>query len=134
MIKRGPGTKLLLLLSVSILAGCPWGGRDFGLGSPGMLHAVTIVGGPVFYGFLDRTTRDAVVLTDVYYVQITPDAQSNQRVNKLVRRADADWHGPEKMSIPYDKIVLVEIVGPRSTVAKLVSEAKAKGGTESPKP
>ena len=123
-----------MLLAVSMFAGCLPGGRDLGLGSPGTLHAVTIVGGPVFYGFLDRTTRDAIVLKDVYYVQISADAQSNQRVNKLVRRADNDWHGPEKMSIPYDKVVMVEIVGPNSTVAKLVAEASAKAAPASTKP
>ena len=80
----------------------------------------------MFYGFLDRTTPDALVLNDVYYVQITSDAQSNQRVNKLVRRSDSDWHGPEKMSIPYDKIVMVELVGSKSLVAKLVTEARSK--------
>src|SRR5262245_30600075 len=91
------------------LTSCSKGGRDLGLGSPGALYAVTIVSGPVFYGFLDRTTPDALVLNDVYYVQITSDAQSSQRVNKLVRRSDNDWHGPEKMSIPYDKIIMVEL-------------------------
>ena len=119
-----------LLLSLSA---CTKEGRDLGLGPAGTLHAVTIVGGPVFYGFLDRTTADALVLNDVYYVQITSDGQSNQRVNKLVRRSDTDWHGPEKMSIPYDKIVMVEVVGRNSSVAKLVNEARSKSAATSSK-
>jgi len=109
-----------------LLAACSKEARDLGLGSPGSLYAVTIVGGPVFYGFLDRTTPDALVLSDVYYVQISSDAKSNQRVNKLVRRSDTDWHGPEKMSIPYDKVVMVELVGSTSVVAKLIAEARSK--------
>jgi len=116
---------IVAALLVSLIS-CAKEGRDLGLGSPGALHAVTIVGGPVFYGYLDRTTPDALVLNDVYYVQITSEAQSNQRVNKLVRRSENDWHGPEKMSIPYDKIIMVELVGPNSSVAKLVSEARSK--------
>ena len=125
--------RLVAVLLVLALAACGETARDLGLGAPGTLHAVTLVTGPVFYGFLDRATHDAIVLSDVYYVQIE-SGQNNQRVNKLVRRADTDWHGPERMSIPIDKVVMIEIVGVRSTVAKLVAEVKAKAAQAPLKP
>jgi hypothetical protein len=33
--------------------------RDIGLGARNTLHAVTLSNGPVYYGFLDRSTKDA---------------------------------------------------------------------------
>ena len=59
-------------------------------------------------------------------MQVATDA-SNNKVNRLVRRCENDWHGPEQMSIPIDKIAFVEVVEQSSNVSKLVNEARAKG-------
>lgn len=98
---------------------------DLGVDAADTLHAVMLSNQQVYYGSLVRVTRDAVVLQDVFYVTASPDAQGN-RINKLVRRAENDWHGPKSMSIPIDKVVFIEVVGPNSSVAKLVSDARAR--------
>ncbi|MGZ5172037.1 MAG: hypothetical protein ACXWCY_31890 [Burkholderiales bacterium] len=100
--------------------------RDLGLGARNTLHAVMLVNGPVYYGFLDRSTKDAIVLRDIFYVQVSTDTGNNNRINRLVRRSETDWHGPEQMSIPIDKIMFVEVVGPNSNVAKLVNDARTR--------
>ena len=124
----------IVALTVAVIAllgvGVPWlkGGdrHDLGLGPAGRLHAVMLVNGQVYYGTLARDTGDALVLEDVFYVQVTADAQSQQRTNRVMRRSETDWHGPDRMAIPRDKIVFVEPVGTQSQLAKLIAEAKTK--------
>jgi hypothetical protein len=99
---------------------------DFHVGPPGTLHSVLLTNGQVYYGRLAGITRSAVVLDDVFYVQVSVDPKSNERTNKLVSREENDWHGPTRMSIPLDKVEFIEIVGERSTVAKLIAEAQRK--------
>ncbi len=113
---------LATALGALFVRGAP---RDLGLGASGTLHAVMLSNQQVYYGTLDKVTQDAVVFKDVFYVAVSSDAQGN-RVNKLVRRSENDWHGPEQMSIPIDKILFVEVVGPSSGIAKLVNEARSK--------
>jgi hypothetical protein len=99
---------------------------DLALGSKGTLHAVMLNDGQIYYGNLEAVTANALVLTQVFYVQTSLDEQTKQRVNKLVSRTREDWHGPLKTTIPLDKILMVEVVGPNSTVAKLIHDANAQ--------
>jgi hypothetical protein len=96
-------------------------------GTTGTLHSVLLTNGQVYYGTLDRIDAHAVILTHVFYVQVTTDTKTNEPTNKLVDRTANDWHGPLSMTIPIDKIVFIEVVGPNSTVAKLIVEETAKG-------
>jgi small nuclear ribonucleoprotein (snRNP)-like protein len=96
-------------------------------GTNGTLHSVLLTNGQVYYGTLDRIDAHDVVLTHVFYVQVTTDTKTNERTNKLVDRMANDWYGPLSMTIPIDKIVFIEVVGPNSTVAKLIGEETGKG-------
>jgi hypothetical protein len=92
-------------------------------GARGTLHSVLLANSQVYYGTLDRIDAHAVVLTQVFYVQVTTDTKTNERTNKLVNRMANDWHAPVSMTIPIDKIEFLEAVGPESTVAKLIAGA-----------
>ena len=103
---------------------------DWALGQPGTLHAVFLTNGQAYYGTLERSSYSALVLTKVFYVQISVDPQGNQRISKLMNRTDEDWHAPLRMSIPLDKILFVEVVGPDSRIAKLIAEATKQGKSQ----
>ena len=100
------------------------GEHGFGLDGRHGLHSVQLVNSQIYFGQLEHAGGDYVVLTDVFYVQALTDSSSHQTVNKLVRRVQSDWHGPVRMIIPKDKILLIEEVGPTSRVAQLIAEAK----------
>jgi hypothetical protein len=99
---------------------------QLGLGPVGTLHSALLTNGQVYYGTLQQVAPNYIVLSRVFYVQSSLDEKTGARSNKLVDRAATDWHGPSSMSIPLDKIVFIEVVGPGSTVAKLIAEADAK--------
>jgi hypothetical protein len=117
-------TGAVLAAGVAVLA---WNTRtpDFGVRADGSRYAVSTVNGQAFFGRLTRVTRNAVVLSDVYYLQSVVDQQSNERVNRLLERAKTDVHGPTQTSIPLDKILLIETVGPDSEVARTIARAAA---------
>jgi hypothetical protein len=99
---------------------------QFGLGALGTLHSALLTNGQVYYGTLQQVGPNYIVLSKVYYVQTTADDKTGARTNKLIDRAATDWHAPLSMTIPIDKIVFIEVVGPDSTVAKLIAASKAK--------
>jgi len=111
-------------------------------GQIGSLHVAFLVGGQFFIGTLESTDRGSVVLNDVFYVQssgnqlpVLPSAAqaAPSRGAQLVRRQDGDWHQPDRMAIPIDRILLLESVGRDSLVAKLVAEARARQAGATPK-
>ena len=99
---------------------------QLGLGPVGTLHSALLTNGQVYYGTLEQVGRNYIVLSRVFYVQTIVDDKTGARSNKLVERGATDWHGPLSMSIPLDKIMFVEVVGPGSTVAKVIAESKVK--------
>jgi hypothetical protein len=92
--------------------------------APGTLCAVQLVNGPIYYGNLVRVGHDFLQLDQVYYVQAytQPDGQPG---NRVVSRARNDWHGPSSQTIPVEKILFVEVVGPQSQLAALIAQDKA---------
>jgi hypothetical protein len=105
---------------------------NLGVQADGARYAVATLNGQAFFGRLTKVTRDAVVLTDVYYLQSTVDPQSNQRVNRLLERSKTDIHGPTQTSIPLDKILLIETVGPDSEVARTIAQSSAARAAPTP--
>lgn len=104
-------------------------------GPAGALLWVVLVNGQIYVGNLESTDRGTVQLSDVFFLQpastqgavAPPNNQAGAAPNRaqLVRRKDADWHQPDRMSVPIDRIVLLETVGRDSLVARLVSEVRA---------
>ena len=114
------------LLVMALLGLMAWLTRvpDLGIRNDGSRYAVATLNGQAFFGKVSRVTRDAIVLTDVYYLQSTVDQQTNQRINRLLERSKTDMHGPTQTTIPLDKIILVETVGADSEVAKTIAQAQ----------
>lgn len=93
----------------------------------GTLCSVMLVNGQIYYGDLDAANRRYVSLRNVYYVQTLPPAPGAAPANRLVNRRKADWHAPTLMSIPADKILMIEAVGPDSPLAGLVKQDRGAG-------
>jgi len=104
-------------------------------GSIGSKVTVFIMGGQFFFGTLESVDRGTVVLSDVYYFQspgnsvpTLPGAAPMMpgRSNQLIRRKDSDWHQPDRMSIPVERIMVMESVGRDSLVARWMTEGSAR--------
>ena len=65
------------------------------------------------------------VLTEVYYVQSTVDPETKKQNNILLRRGK-EWHGPDRMYINPQQIVIVEPVSPDSRVGELIANSKLR--------
>jgi hypothetical protein len=91
----------------------------------GSLCSVLLVNGQMYYGTLITAEGGFIKLSDVYYVrgiaQTGPPAS-----NQLVSRRKVDWHGPEWMAIPLDKILFIEKVGAQSQLATLIATDHAQ--------
>ncbi|GGY75744.1 hypothetical protein ACFFTM_23085 [Pseudoduganella plicata] len=97
----------------------------FDAGTPGQRYAVQLQNGQMFFGVLRQVGPAHVQLEDVYYVQpfTGPDGVQG---NRLVSRKKNDWHGPENLMIPADKVVTMELVGTASQLATLIAQDKAQ--------
>jgi len=88
-------------------------------------QAVLLDNNQVFYGKVTGLGSDFPVMTDVFYVQTAMDPQTKKTTSVLLRRGK-EWHGPRKTLLNARHIVMVEPVGPGSSVAKLIEEANRK--------
>ncbi len=86
-------------------------------------QAVLLDDNQVFYGRLSGLTGNHPVLTDVYYIKSGIDPQTKETKSILVMRGK-ELHGPDKMYLNAQHIVLVEPVTPNSQVAKLIEQSK----------
>jgi hypothetical protein len=88
--------------------------------------SVLLSNGQIYYGELAEQSAGYVRLLNVYYVQ-TVAAADGQSGSQLVNRAKADWHGPQWMSIPTERIVFIEGIGESSRLAMLIAQEKKLG-------
>jgi hypothetical protein len=120
-----------LALSQAIQAWAAWqrdGARHAWAGeAPGTPISVLLVNGQIYYGELVDQSASHLRLTNVYYVQTVSSQSAAQPNNQLVNRSKTDWHGPLWMTIPADKILLVEGIGPNSRLAELIAQEKKLG-------
>lgn len=86
-------------------------------------QAVLLSNGNVYFGRLRDYGGRFPVLTDVFYIQSSVNAQTKQAVNVLVKRGQ-ELHSPDRMYLNPSQIILVEPVGPNSKVAQLIYEQK----------
>ena len=93
-------------------------------GPLGATYAVQLQNGQMFYGVLRALDPAQLQLAEVYYVQ--PYTMPNgQPGNRVVSRQRNDWHGPTSLSIPLERVLYVEAVGPESQLARLIAQDKA---------
>ncbi len=76
----------------------------------------------MYYGTLAEANGGIVRLTDVFYVRTESHAAGVPPTNQLVSRRKADWHSPDWMAVPTDKILFIEAVGLHSQVAALIAQ------------
>lgn len=116
----------ILALSQAVQAWSAWQGRggnqSLSPGMTGSLFGVTLVTGGIYYGRLVEAAPGYIKLADVYYIEGSVTDKSGRVDNHLVNRQKNDWHGPEWMAIPVDKILLMEQVGAQSRLAKLIEQ------------
>lgn len=85
-------------------------------------QAVLLTNGAVYYGKLSGYGTRNPMLTDVFYIVSKTDPETKQVTNMLVKRGK-ELHGPDRMWINANQIVMVEPVGPDSKVAQLINQA-----------
>jgi hypothetical protein len=91
----------------------------------GALCAVTLASGSVYYGTLIEAESGYVQLANVYYVQNVSQPNGAAPQFNLVNRQKNDWHGPDWMTIPVDKILFVENVGIQSKLSNLINQDRS---------
>ena len=98
-------------------------GPAFTPGPLGVRYAVQLQNGQMFYGLLRAMGPHHLQLEDVYYVQAFTGPDGKQG-NRVVSRQKNDWHGPQDLTVPLDKVISIEQVGPTSQLAKLIEQDK----------
>ena len=134
-----PAAWAILIAGLAIAAGLfflasrmPAGFRP--AGAIGSLQTVTLTNGTVYFGRMTAVTHESVVLTDIYEPIANTDPATKQQVTRLVSRQQADWHGPLDMTIPDDRILFIETIGPESSVGKAIAGAQQAPGAVQTKP
>jgi hypothetical protein len=94
-------------------------------GARNSLCSVLLVNGQMYYGTLQEADSGGVKISDVYYVRSNSQTAGASPNNQLISRRKADWHAPEWMVIPADKILFIERVGAKSQVATLIDQDRA---------
>jgi hypothetical protein len=84
-------------------------------------HAVALTNGQVYFGKVEGLGTDYTVLRDVYYIQSRQNPETKQVASVLVKRG-GEWHGPDRMIINRQHVLLIEPVKPDSQVARLITE------------
>lgn len=118
---------VLLTATVAAHAALEWQqqrSRALAPGPAGGLYSVQLLNGQIYYGILADSRPGQVQLEDVYYIQ-TYQQPNGQAGNRVVSRKKNDWHGPLSQTIPSDKILFMEAVGPQSQLARLIQQDKA---------
>ncbi|HEX8603165.1 MAG TPA: hypothetical protein VF774_11005 [Pseudoduganella sp.] len=95
----------------------------FAPGPLGVRYGVQLQNGQMYYGVLREVGPRHLQIEDIYYVQSFTAADGRQG-NRVVSRQKNDWHGPQTMTIPLDKVMTIEQVGGASQLAKLIEQDK----------
>ena len=88
-------------------------------------QAVLLSNGQVYYGRLEGYGTAHPLLREVYYVQSRENPQTREQTNTLLKRGK-EWHGPDRMYLNPNQILLVEPVGADSKVGELIKALKAQ--------
>ncbi|MDB5848034.1 MAG: hypothetical protein JWP29_1786 [Rhodoferax sp.] len=84
-------------------------------------HAVALANGQVFFGRVESLDGNYTVLRDVFYIQSRQNPESKEVANVLIKRG-GEAHGPDRMLINRQQVLLIEPVSADSKIAKLIAE------------
>ena len=137
--RRGVAAIVLLLVGILVAAEVArawvaWQGEIGLLGRPGIITkgswcAVTLANGQVYYGTMTQAGGGYLRLKHVYYVQSVAQPNGGPSQFRLVNRQKNDWHAPDWMLIPTDKVLYIENVGAQSRLAGLIAQDQGAAKT-----
>lgn len=84
-------------------------------------HAVALMNGQLFFGRIDGFGTDYTVLRDVFYIQTRENPETKQVANVLIKRG-GEAHGPDRMILNRQQVLLIEPVKQDSQIGKLIAE------------
>jgi len=113
---------VLSCFALMILAGCSMARSADPVAFSTPYQAVVLINNSVYYGKLTGWGTPNPVLTDVFYIVAKTDPETKQTSNILIKRGK-ELHGPDRMYLNPNQVVLVEPVGTDSKVAQLINEA-----------
>lgn len=87
-------------------------------------RAVLLDNGQVYYGRISGLGTRFPVMTDVYYIVRTEDAQTKHLKNVLVKRGK-ELHAPTETVLSAQHILMIEPVGSSSEVAQLIAQSES---------
>ncbi len=96
-------------------------------------HAVALTNNQVFFGKVDGLDTGYVVLREVFYIQSRQNPETKAVTNILVKRG-GEWHGPDRMIVNREHVLLIEPVKADSQVAKLIEEQSKKAAQPAQQP
>jgi len=111
---------VVIAVAATVLAARDWRSHV----APGLTteyHAVVLVGGQAFFGRIENMQAENMVLNDVFYVQTRTNPETKQVSNVLVKRGQ-EAHGPDRMIINRQHVMLIEPVAEGSQISKLIAE------------
>jgi hypothetical protein len=82
----------------------------------------------VIYGKPEGLGKAYFVVNDAFYVRTTVNPETKEAASRIVRRG-SEWHGPDKMMINAQRLILAEPVGPESRVAELIRAVQQQKAT-----
>lgn len=88
-------------------------------------QAVALMNGQMFFGRLEDSSRDYLTLRDVFYIQGRQNPETRAVTSVLIKRGE-EAHGPDRMLINRQQVLLIEPVKTDSQIAKLIAERAAK--------
>jgi hypothetical protein len=95
-------------------------------------QAVALMNGQLFFGRLDSGAAGAgnyLVLRDVFYVQTRQNPDTKAVANVLVKRG-GEAHGPDRMVINRQQVLLIEPVKAESQIGQLIAQQSAQQNTQ----
>jgi hypothetical protein len=95
-------------------------------------QAVALMNGQLFFGRLDgggaAGAGSYLVLRDVFYVQTRQNPDTKAVANVLVKRG-GEAHGPDRMVINRQQVLLIEPVRAESQIGQLIAQQSAQQNT-----
>jgi hypothetical protein len=120
-MKIARATRLLLIcLSFFILLGCEKPAKlDFS--TP--YQVIFLDNNNAYIGKIQKTGKDFIHLTNVFYIQSQTNPETKQVANALIKRGN-ELHKPDLMYINTQHILMIEPVTPDSQIANLIEQSE----------
>jgi hypothetical protein len=84
-------------------------------------QAVALMNGQLFFGKLEPADGNCIVLRDVFYVQTRQNPDTKAVANVLIKRG-GEAHGPDRMIINRQQVLLIEPVKADSQIGQLIAQ------------